>query len=36
MKREMVFAVLLLSGLPSILSAEDGGGRLVPDDPVRK
>jgi len=33
MKREMAFVVLLLSGLPSIISADDGGGRLVPDDP---
>jgi len=34
MKREMFFAMLLLAGLPSILSADVGGGRLVPDDPV--
>ena len=34
MKREMFFTMLLLAGLPSILSADVGGGRLVPDDPV--
>ena len=34
MNRVMVFAVLLLSGLPSITSAEGGRGRPVPDDPV--
>ena len=34
MKRGMIFAVLLLAGLPSILSADDGKGHPVPDDPV--
>ena len=34
MNRVMVFAVLLLSGLPSIIFADGGRGRPVPDDPV--
>ena len=34
MKREMVFAAVLLAGLPSIIFADGGRGRPVPDDPV--